>query len=197
MRSTSRLRGVALTILCITAAGCSKNSEDRRKVDPNLPAVVNLGPPILPSDTAKKPVPVPGWAIYDSLQFVAINNYAFMGAFLARGDARQLVTMYHPDADLVMPNAQKHGREAIAKALIEQAKSQSLTEFNRRSRIIHASWKDSTVTDSGVYEIHASRDGKTRTVESGKYITTWHVHAPPTEWTILKDEFKPSVTGKP
>ncbi len=195
MRTKSRLRGVVLSILCCTAA-CSKNADQQRKVDPNLPAVVNVGPPILPSDTAKKPVILPGWTLDDSLRFHAMQNFALLGAMMAFKDQRNVMLQYHPQAELVLQDSTVRGSKDISAALVEFAKQKSLGEFVRTTKSMHANWTDSTVIDSGTYTIETKREGGQVVKEAGRFVTVWRVHAPPTEWTIFRDELKPDRSAR-
>jgi hypothetical protein len=196
MNTKSRLRGVALSILCCSIAACSKNPDAQRKVDPNVPAVVNLGPPILPSDTAKKPVVLAAWVNDDSLRLHVVSDYAVMTAALLRNDGHMIASMYVPDGELVIPGATKQGAAAIASTLLDLAKSKSLASLDRQTKAIHYAPADSTVIDSGTYQIRTSRTGGLAVVESGTYVTRWRAHPSPTQWTILRDELKPDRSAR-
>ncbi|MBI1810270.1 MAG: hypothetical protein HYR75_10265 [Gemmatimonadetes bacterium] len=192
MRTKSRLRGVALSILCCTVAACSKPDPDaQRKVDPNLPAVVKLAPPVLPSDTAKKPVEMPAWAGDDSLRVHTMRNFAILGAMMAFKDERSTMLSYDPHAELVLQDSTVRGAKDIAATLVAFAKQRSMGEFVRTTRAMHVDWKDSTALDSGTYTIETQRDGGQVVKEGGHFVTRWRLHPPPTEWAILRDELKP------
>lgn len=192
MRSNSRLRGVVLSILCCSIAVCSKNTDEQRKFDPNLPAMVNVGPPILPSDTATKPAGVlPEWANEDALRLHAMRNFSLLEASLVFGDLSTARSNYHPEAELILADSTVRGAQNIAVALVDLAKKRSMSEFKRTTTAFHANWADSTAIDSGTYQILTKRAGGNVIAETGRFVTTWRLHAPPTEWSIRHDELKP------
>lgn len=197
MHCNSRLRGVVLSILCCSITACSRNTDEQRKIDPNLPAVVNLPAPILPSDTAKQPVVLPDWAQDDALRAHAMKNFALLEATLVFGDLSTARSNYHPQAELTLADSTVRGAQNIAVALVDFAKTRSMSEFKRTTAAIHANWADSTAIDSGKYQILTKRAGGSALVETGRFVTVWRLHAPPTEWSIVRDELKPDRRARP
>ncbi len=191
MQSNSRLRGVVLSILCCSITACSRNTDEQRKIDPNLPAVVNLPASILPSDTAKQPVVLPDWATDNALRAHAMKNFALLEATLVFGDLSTARSNYHPQAELVLADSTVRGAQNIAVALVDFARKRSMSEFKRTTTAIHANWTDSTAIDSGKYQILTKRAGGSALVETGRFVTLWRLHTPPTEWSIVRDELKP------
>jgi hypothetical protein len=196
MMQTAQWRGMALPILCLIISACSKPDARANAADPNAPAVVKAPPVVLPSDTAKK-VPEP---VVD--QQTAINvvsrNYALAGAGLSMMDPKLILGAYSPTAELVTPNGKFTGQTAIVKEFQSFGMDGSVREFNRQSLVLKV--VDSTVADSGYYQVTRKTARADTTVERGAYAAVWRIHPPPMEWVMTEDHLyaakKQSKKGK-
>lgn len=184
-------RGMALSVLCSCAWACGRKPEAAKALDPRVPAVVQLPPPVLPSDTAKPDTMMQHRERIRLARRELVPNYAILGAAMVFGDRRMIASHYAPDAVFLTPDTTLTGSVAIANALAAQGPPRSLVEFNRTS--IDVTIIDSTVADSGTYKAIAKRAGaRDSTIERGSYVATWRVHAPPLHWVITRDEIRPN-----
>ncbi len=180
MRS-AHWRGMALPILCLIVTACGKQGARANASDPNAPAVVKAPPVVLASDTAKnKAEPVVE-------QDVAINivsrNYALAGAAFSMLDPKLIVAAYDPYAEVTTPNGTFTGITAILKELKSFGMDGSVKEFNRQSLVLKI--VDSTVVDSGYYQVIRKSARSDSTVERGAYAAEWRIH--PGHWLMTKD----------
>ena len=173
-------------MLSAVALGCSDAKPRPKPSDPAAPAVVQAPKLVLPSDTMKRPDPVPVATVTqeDARRRTAID-FAVLGAAIIFGDTRMVGSTYASDAQLTTPDSVLHGAAQIASSLIALGREKSLKDFARRSQF--TSVKDSSVTDSGLYSIITKRTGADSILESGHYATTWRVRPAPENWVILKD----------
>jgi hypothetical protein len=192
MTSANR-RGVALPILCLAFAACSKQDvRAKAATDPNAPAVVKLPPPILPSDTAKKPV-IPVVTAQDAAMALS-QRYALLGAGFAFADPQLVREAYAPAAQLTTPNGTFTGQTSIVKELSSLGTSGSVKDFQRTSRVMKV--VDSTVVDSGTFTIVRRRPGADSVVEHGFYSSEWRIHPPPALWTMTRDHLYETARKK-
>jgi hypothetical protein len=184
MRS-AHWRGMALSILSLTAAACSKPDARANAADPNTPAVVKAPPVVLASDTAKKPDSA---AVSMLLaKTTTARNYAILGFAISRGDLQMVGAQYSPEAKLTTPSGTYAGKNAIAHLY---AGLVGLKTFQRTSRM--TTLKDSTVADSGTYTMVIKRAGAAdSSVEHGSYSSLWRVHPEPLEWVMWSDHLYP------
>lgn len=181
MMQTAQWRGMALPILCLIVSACSKPGANA--ADPNTPAVVKAPPVVLASDTAKK-VPEP---VVD--KDVAINmvsrNYALAGAGLSMMDPKLVTGAYAPTAELTTPNGKFTGQTAILKEFQSFGMDGSVKEFSRQSVMLKV--VDSTVVDSGYYQVTRKTARTDTTVERGAYAAVWRIHPAPMDWVMTED----------
>ena len=178
-------RGMALSILCLFAAGCAKpDARGTAKSDPNTPAVVELGMPKPPATANEPPRPV-----VDERQLVLslAQNYSLLAAAMANGDARMIGTLYAADAELSMSGGTYSGGSNIEGNLAAMGRQQSLADFQRRTQRHHLT--DSTVVDSGIYQITLKRHGGDSVSERGTYATRWRIQAGG-KWVMEQDFLK-------
>ena len=192
MRSAHRCGMVLAAILCLAITACSKPDARAKAADPNTPAVVKAPPPILPSDTAKKPV-VPVVAT-DAAGNMLNRNYALLGAAFVFVDPRLVNAAYSPTAELTTPNGTFTGRAAILKEYQSFGMDGSVKEFNRQSAVLNVI--DSTVVDSGTYTVVRKRADTGSTVVRGAYASVWRIHPPPMEWVMTRDHLYPATKKK-
>ncbi len=188
MMQSARWRGMALPILCLAITACGKpdsKAADPKAVDPNAPAVVKAPPIVLPSDTAKKPDPTA--VTMENAKVTMARDFGVLAAAISFGDKQMIAAQYAPDATLVTPNGSFQGKEAI---VAQFAGMKGLKVFQRLSR--KTSIVDSTVLDSGVYEIVLKRAGADSLYEQGVYASVWRVHPEPMEWVMSSDHLYPS-----
>jgi hypothetical protein len=183
---------MALPILCLTLAACGKPNAAAKAADPNTPAVVKLPPPVLPGDTAKKPVPPV--VSDDEARTTLSRNYALFGAGFAFGNPRLVAESYSPTAELTTPNGTFVGQAAIVKALAKLGMDGSIKDFQRVSRVMKI--VDSSVTDSGTFTIVRQRAGADSSVERGTYASVWRIHPPPMVWVMMSDHLHPAPGKK-
>lgn len=192
MMQSAHWRGMALPILCLTIAACGKpdaKAADPKATDPNAPAVVKAPPVILPSDTAKKPDP--NAVSMEYAKVTMARDFAVLAAAISFGDKQMIAAQYAPDATLITPIGSFQGKEAI---VAQFAGMRGLKNFQRLSR--KTSIVDSTVVDSGVYEIVLKRPGADSLAEQGTYASVWRVHPEPMEWVMTSDHLYPSKKKK-
>jgi hypothetical protein len=191
MMQSAHWRGMALPILCLAVAACSKPDAHANAADPNTPAVVKAPPPLLPADTVKKEIPplVPD----DQLHAKLSQLYALAGAGLSFVDPKLIGAAYAPAAELTTPNGTFTGTQAIIKEYQSFGMDGSVKDFQRQSGITKI--VDSTVVDSGVYAVTRQRGGTT-TTEQGAYAAEWRIHPPPMEWVMTKDHLYPAKKKK-
>ena len=182
--------GTMISILCLCAVACGRKTEAAKASDPNAPAVVRLPPPVIFSDTAKPDTMLRYREKVGAANSTLAQEYAVLGAAIVFSDRRMIASMYAPDAELVTPDSTYRGFVAVANRLASLGRTQSLREFNRRSRGLGII--DSVVTDSGTYVAITKRPGADSIVERGSYRTSWRIHAPPLHWVMTRDELHPS-----
>lgn len=183
MMKTAHWRGMALPILCLIVSACSKPDANANSADPNTPAVVKAPQVVLASDTAKK-VPEPVVAKDVALNMVS-RNYALAGAGLSMMDAKLIVGAYAPAAELTTPNGKFTGQTAIVKEFQSFGMDGSVKEFTRQSLMLNI--VDSTVVDSGYYQVTRKTARSDSTVERGAYASVWRIHPPPMDWVMTAD----------
>ena len=178
---------MALPILCLLALACTAPKSDKGSSlrDPGAPAVVRAPPVVLPSDTMKRPSEGSSSVKLDAARQTIATNYAVLGAAIAFGDRRMIGASYAPDAEVVTPDRQFRGLNAIVNGLASLGVGKSLKEFQRRSLV--TTIVDSTVIDSGTYVMLIKRVGADTAFERGRYATTWRVVPPPHDWVIVSD----------
>jgi hypothetical protein len=185
-------RGMALPILCLAIAACSKPDARGNAADPNTPAVVKAPPPILASDTAKKEIP--SVVTEDAARMMLSRLNALAGAGLAFSDPRLILGAYAPTAELTTPNGKFTGRQAIVKEYQSFGMDGSVKDFRRQSARLKI--VDSTVVDSGTYTVTRKRDGAEATTEMGAYASVWRIHPPPIDWVMTQDHLYPASKKK-
>jgi hypothetical protein len=194
MRST-RWRGMAVSLVACTAIiACGKPDARANAADPNTPAVVRVPPPVLPSDTARKPVETKTVVSWEEARTTVSRDYAMLGAALAFSDPKLLLSSYSPTAVLTTPNGTFTGSDAILKEYRGFGMDGSVKAFNRQSQVLKV--VDSTVVDSGVYTFVRKRDRGDSTVTRGTYATVWQIVPPPKDWVMTKDRLYPAVKKK-
>ena len=182
---TATWRGMALPVLCLLIAACSKpDSRDAAKTDPSKPAVVELGMPKLPEPVKEPPRP-----IVDEAQLVVklAQNYSLLAAAMVNGDARMVGSLYGPDAELSMPDGAWSGVANIATNLAALGRQKSLADFQRRTQ--RHLLVDSTVIDSGAFLITIKRAGADSVYERGSYATRWRIKSDG-NWVMEQDVLK-------
>lgn len=184
-----------MTRFCITMVACgalachapqdqAARQAAQRAANPNIPAVIQVPPPVLPSDTHHV-VPAPAPSTPKEMLQVLGSNYAILGLAIVSGDRRMIGATYAPDAELTTPDTTLHGAVAIAQSMGQMGPRNSLREFRRTPRATNV--QDSTVTDSGAYVILSKRAGADSLVERGTYATVWRARAGGKNWVILTD----------
>ena len=188
---------MAIPILAFVLGACTERPAPARPnaADPNAPAVVQLPPVILPSDTAKPDTTERVRQRLAEATSALGQNYAVLGTAIVFGDRRMIASQYAPDAVLRMPGATHTGSVAIANTLAALGPPKSLKEFKRTSQGTRIA--DSTVADSGDFVAISKRAGADSLVERGTYVTTWRIHPPPMTWVIKTDELRPRATRRP
>jgi hypothetical protein len=178
-------RGMALPLLCLLAAACrAPDARDAAKTDANMPATVDLGRPKPPEPEKEPPRPV-----VDESQLVMklAQNYSLLAAAMVNGDARMVGTLYAPDAEMSMSDGSWNGAANIATNLASLGRQKSLADFQRRTR--RHLLIDSTVVDSGAYQITIKRTGADSVYESGSYATRWRIKSDG-NWLMEQDVLK-------
>jgi hypothetical protein len=185
-------RGMALPILCLTIAACSKPDARRVAADPNSPAVIKLPPPVLPGDTVRKVVePV---VTTEIARMTLSHDYALLAGGFAFVDENLLAGAYAPTAELVTPNGSFKGRAAILKEFHSFGMDGSVKAFQRQSATLKI--VDSTVADSGTYTVVRKRARTDSTVERGVYASVWRIHPAPMDWVMTRDHLYPATKKK-
>lgn len=179
---------VALVVVALAVAACT-GSADAEKADPNRPAVVQVPPPILPSDTAQ-PDTMP-----EHLQRMADAKaelsplYSMMAAMAIMGDRRTLSTDLAPDVVIRLGDSTYTGRVAATNALVAFMRRASISDMGRSSRVLSA--VGSVYTDSGEYGMLSRREGGTPVEQRGNYVSVWTRYAMPQRWELQRDELIP------
>lgn len=195
MMRSAHWRGMALSVVALIGiTACSKPDPRASAADPNTPAVVRVPPPVLPSDTARKPKETTTVVSWDEARATVSRNYAILGAALTFADPKLLVSSYAPTAVLTTPNGTFTGHEAIVKEYRGFGMDGSVKAFNRQSQVLKV--VDSTVADSGIYTFVRTRKGADSTVTRGTYATVWQIVPPPKDWVITKDRLYPATKKK-
>lgn len=181
MMRSAHLRGMALPILCLIVTACGKKDARANANDPNAPAVVKAPPVVLTSDTAKKVVePV---VAQDVATNMVSRNYALAGAAFAMLDPKLINAEYDPEATVTTPNGTFTGMTAILKEFKSFGMDGTVQQFNRQSLVLKV--VDSTVIDSGYYQVIRKTARADTTVERGAYAAEWRIH--PVDWLMTKD----------
>jgi hypothetical protein len=176
MRSALR-RGMALPILCFVVTACGKHDAN----DPNTPAVVKAPQVVLESDTAKKVVePV---VSKDAAVNILSRNYALAGAAFSMLDPKLITAEYDPAAEVTTPNGTFTGMAAILKEFKSFGMDGTVQQFVRQSLVLKV--VDSTVVDSGFYQVTRKTARADTTVERGAYAAEWRIHS--VDWLMTKD----------
>jgi hypothetical protein len=185
--------GMALAILCCSAAACGRKAKPADAAD--APAVVKLPPLVLPSDTTKPDTMQARAEKVQAARTVLAQNYALLGAAIVFGDRRTIASMYAPEAILATPDSTYRGPVGIANALAAIGPPKSLRDFRRTSLTFRL--VDSTVVDSGTYVAVSARKGADSVVERGSYLARWRMHPPPMNWALTNDRlFHPAKKAK-
>ena len=186
-----------VAVLGIAACGSPAAQKDRDPKAPALePAVVNvplnLSTPVV--DTAPhKPSIIPD----DQRQrIITVNQgYGLATATMINQDGRMLGQLYAPDAVLHVPDSTVTGVAAVVRSWLGFAHSKSLAEFQRISRgqrIID----DSTLADSGIYQMIFKRTARDSVIERGEYKATWRARQDVSKWVMLEDAIRPGTTPR-
>jgi len=191
MKVMSRTR---MSMVCLAAIAACTSQDDARKVDPNIPAVVQAPPIILPSDTAK-PDTMPAYqARMKSARIELLPEYGFITAGAAFGDYGMLASIYSPDATLSVGDSTYVGGTRIAAALVDFFRRYSVSDLTRQPGTVNA--VDSVYTDSGRYEIVSKRGIQPAVTERGGYVAKWRLLPRDPRWSLLSDEFTPDSPAK-
>ena len=179
--------GAGLVLACTS-------TEDARKVDPNLPAVVQAPPLVLPGDTMRTDT-VPA---YRERMAVAIGEiyreYGVLQAAAVLGDRRMLAAIYSTDATLRIGDSTYTGSVSLVNAMAGFFSRASVTDMTRQSRAINA--VDSVYTDSGSYVMVSKRAGGRETSEQGTYVSKWRLRPTSPRWVLQHDELTPAAAKK-
>ncbi|MDA1080568.1 MAG: hypothetical protein O2973_02655 [Gemmatimonadetes bacterium] len=183
---------VAVITACTSredAANAANAANAARKVDPNLPAVVQGPPIIIPSDTAR-PDTMPDYRqrMSDAAREL-IPQYSVLGAAAVFGDRRMLVSIYSPGAMLRLGDSTFTGGVRAAAALVDLFRRSSVNEMVRQSRSTNAI--DSVYTDSGAYLMASKRGGGETALERGTFVSKWRKLAKDPGWALEYDEITP------
>jgi hypothetical protein len=192
MRRVSLLFVAALGIV---ACGSPASKQDS-KAPANEPAVVSA-PVNVPTPVAE-PASKKSALIPDDQRQVAIilsQGYGLATATMIHQDARMLGQLYAPDAVLHVPDSTVTGLLAVTHSWLEFAHSRSLTEFQRITRGQRI-LDDSTLTDSGTYQMIFKRTEKDSVTEHGAYRTTWRARRDISKWVMLEDAIRPGKSAK-
>jgi hypothetical protein len=185
-------RRVLAALSVITVGACAP-ADDARKVDPNLPAVIQV-PIVLPGDTMRSDT----IAAYRERMQGAIQQlypeYSVLAAATVFGDRRMMTAIYASDATLRIADSTYTGGVAVVNAMVTLFSRASVTEMTRQSRALNA--VDSIYTDSGSYVMVSKRSGGTATSERGTYVARWRRNAGEPRWTLLYDELKPQLAKR-
>jgi hypothetical protein len=192
--------------LVITAAGlvaCGAPArQDAPAADPKAPATdpavvsVPLNLPRLASDapdTTRKSPLIPA---DDRERMRAISAlHALVTATMINQDSRMLSQLYALNAVLHAPDSTVRGSTEVVHYLITYARSKSLADFQRIShgqRIMD----DSTLADSGIYQMVLRRSPKDSVIERGQYRAVVRARKDINAWVILEDQFKVGAPAK-
>jgi len=177
-----------VALLGISACGSPAAQKAKDPKAPALePAVVNVplnvptpvldtaprAPNIIPEDQAARSNAV-------------LQGYSLATATMVNQDARMLSQLYAPDAVLHVPDSTVTGMPAVVRSWLGFAHNRSLADFQRIThgqRIID----DSTLADSGVYQMIFKRTAKDSVIEQGEYKTKWRARKDIANWIILSD----------
>jgi hypothetical protein len=187
----------------VVACGSPVKNERQAPDAPALePAVVDVPSPVkspikdpaLDSAPAKpKELLIPADALHR--QLAVGQGYALATAMMINQDVRMLSGLYVPDATLSLPDTSIKGAIPIAQRWVILTKVRSLTEFERRTQGMRV-LDDSTLADSGIYQMTLKRTPKDSVLERGRYATTWRVRAGTNGWKMLTDRIMPGAAKK-
>lgn len=184
----------AISMAWLTALAACTNPDDARKTDPNLPAVVQAPPIILPSDTAR-PDTMPEYRErMEAAQRELIPQYAVIGAAGVFGDRRMLASIYAPSATLRLGDSTYSGGTPVVTALADFFRRSAITDMVRQSESTNA--VDSVYTDSGSYLMVSKRPGTAESHERGRYVAKWRLLPRDPRWSLLSDELTPDPPAK-
>ena len=96
------------------------------------------------------------------------GGYSLVTAMMINKDTRSIVSMYAPDAILVLPDSTVRNAPAIATHWVQLAQAKSMADFERTSLGI-AIIDDSTLADSGSYLMILKRTARDSVLERGQY----------------------------
>jgi len=189
-----------VSLLLVIATGIVACGSPASKQDSKAPAVepVVISAPVdvpTPAVAAapKKTGPIP--EDQRQLAIVLAQEYGLVTATMIRQDPRILGQLYAPDAVLHVPDSTVTGLPAVVRSWIAFAHNKSLTEFLRISRG-HRVVDDSTLVDSGTYQMIFKRTEKDSVTERGEYTTTWRARQDVSKWVILEDAIQPRTAPK-
>lgn len=186
-----------VAVLGIAACGSPAAQKDKDPKAPALePAVVNVpfSVPTPAIDTAPhKPSVIPA---DPTKRAVAVSQgYSLAAATMINQDGRVLGHVYAPEAVLHVPDSTVTGVAAVVRSWLGFAHSKSLTDFQRSprgQRIID----DSTLADSGVYQMIFKRTARDSVIERGEYKATWRAREDVSKWVMLEDAIHPGSKPK-
>jgi len=190
------LSRTAVSMAWLTALAACTKPEDARKTDPNLPAIVQAPPIILPSDTAR-PDTMPEYRDrMEAARPELMREYSVMAAAAVFGDRPMLSSIYSPAVTLRLGDSTHTGRAAATVAVINFFQRSGIVELIRQSDTLNAI--DSVYTDSGNYLMVAKRPGAAESHERGRYVAKWRLMPRGPRWSLLSDELTPDpATKKP
>lgn len=184
----------AITLLA-TACGEPRAVAETSNTDPNKPAVIQVPPVILPSDTAT-PDTMPAYMEkIASAKSEIMPEYSLITAAAVLGDQRTLATQLAPDVVIKMAGVTLTGRDPAVAGLVEFARRNSLREILRQSHVLNAI--GSTFTDSGAYLMVAQRGIAKPVEQRGTYVSVWRQGSgSEPKWQMVRDELTPDAPAK-
>lgn len=127
-------------------------------------------------------------------QMAVGSGYSLATAMMINKDARSLISLYAPDATLILPDTTVQNAPAIAMRWVSLAQGRSMADFQRTSQAMTV-LDDSTLADSGSYLMILKRTPKDSVLERGQYTTRWRARAGVGNWVMLEDHIIPG-SGK-
>lgn len=178
-----------------TACSESKTAADASKADPNKPAVIQVPPVVLTSDTAKPDTMPAHRARMEAAAGDLRAEYSIMITAAMMNDRRMVGSMVAPNAVVRLADTTLTGRDAIVNGLVDFTLRTSLRDMQRYSRAIHAA--GTTYTDSGSYVLTSQRGIAKPREERGTYVSVWNRgDGSEARWQMLRDELTPDSQAK-
>jgi len=192
------MRIAALSLVAVAGIACGTSStktDNNSNALADAPAVVSV-PMKLPVDTMKQPgaaTAKPTLIPSDPSQRATTVSmqYSLAAATMVNHDERVLGRLYDGGATLRTPDTTVTGMVAVVKTLIALAQSKSLVDFQRTSRKTIVV-DDSTLTDSGSYQMVFKRTPKDSVIERGIYTARWRARTDAASWVMLDDHLMPA-----